>query len=207
MVDLATKRVVLDNLVGLALSPEQATVFHNDLHARVTLWIGLDLLYRATRRLENTLRPDFPNGCVEVVWGNIPGIPLQLLARTACYFDWYSVSAANFVGLTGWIAQTAGLTTVSANEYRRSVIPLVLKHRNKVGAHFSRFKPEEDGRALQEASTFRQLGLVNGRFWANYMYFTHRAAGTTTNSRDLPPWCLSATHEELQGRYGEPPAP
>ncbi|MCG3131865.1 MAG: hypothetical protein FLDDKLPJ_02675 [Phycisphaerae bacterium] len=189
---------LVDNFV---LSAAQRSRLHNDLNARESLWAGLELLYAQTRRLEKQLVPQNLEGSISITWGNIPGVPLHILHQVACFFDWYSVSACNFVALTGWMAKMAILTAESDAEYRRRVIPVVLAHRNKIGAHTSRVWPMDDGIATQEASNFRQLALQNDRLVANAMVLSRTTRGQSSNSRELQPWSLTETHEQLRTRY------
>jgi len=195
------RSVVIDLTDKLALSPDAAFLFQNDLNARASLWEGLELLYQQTRQLEQLLVPGKLEGVTSYVWGNIPGAPLQVLRRASCFFDWYSVSACNFVSLTGWIAKSAGIAAETESVYRRRVIPLVLVHRNKIGAHTSRVWPHGDGIATQESSNFRQLALADDRLVANYMVLSRSGGGQSSSSHALEPWSLTETHETLRHRY------
>jgi hypothetical protein len=161
--------VTLDVLDSLVISASDAARLSNDINASASLWSGLELLYQQTRRAEQQVVPRPLENSIAVSWGNVPGVPLSALWQIACFFDWYSVSACNFVSLIGWIAKNCGTTSESDRDYRRRVIPIVLQHRNKIGAHSSRVWPRDDGPATQEASNFRQLALENDRFMANYM--------------------------------------
>lgn len=139
---------------------------------------------------------------MSIGWGGIDGVPSIVLQRLACFFDWYSVSACNFVLLTGWLLQEASaLPLKDAYEYRKQVLPDVLTHRNKIGAHPSRLFPQTDGQATQEASNYRQLALVNDRFFANYMMFVRRSGNEKSDSRDLKPWSLTETHERMRSQF------
>ncbi len=197
----------IDVTEKLGISAKDASRFHNDLNARESLWSGLELLYGQTRRLETQLAPNNLTGSISITWGNIPGVPLQVLRQVACFFDWYSVSACNLVSLTGWIAKRCGVTVESEADYRRRVIPVVLAHRNKIGAHAARVWPRDDGVATQEASNFRQMALRNDRLIANCMLLSRTTGGQSSNSRALQPWSLTETHEQLRVRYVVPAAP
>lgn len=197
---------IIDVTEKLAISREHVSRLHNDLNARESLWSGLELLYAQTRRLEKQLAPENLRGSISITWGNLPGVPLQVLHQVACFFDWYSVSACNFVSLTGWMARNCGLTSEGDADYRRRVIPIVLAHRNKIGAHTARVWPRDDGVATQEASNFRQLALKNDRLVANEMVLSRTTRGQSSNSRVLQPWSLTETHEQLRLRYVVPSA-
>ncbi len=192
---------VLDNLEQHSLSPGDRQKYLNDLNARECLWAGLELLYTHTRRLENQLAPTEMEGVKSMCWGNIPGVPLRTLHQTACFFDWYSISASSFVELTRWILQSSGMTMPSKRDYLQQIIPEVIRHRNKVAAHASRVWPMEDGVATQEASNFRQLSLDNDRLFVNRMVLTKRSGNQLSSSRELLPWSLTQIHEAMRKRY------
>jgi hypothetical protein len=191
----------LDVTDRIILSRQIASRFQNDLNARESLWAGLELLHAQTRLIEQRLVPVDLKDSISVSWGNIPGVPIHVLRQVACFFDWYSVSACNFVSITGWLAHTCKITTEGDLNYRRRVAPEILAHRNKIGAHAARVWPKDDGIATQEASNFRQLALVNDRFFANYMMLSRHASGQSSNSRALPAWSLTEMHEKLRKRY------
>jgi hypothetical protein len=193
---------LIDKADSIYIPKSLLSRYHNDVQARESLWAGLELLYAETRKLETTLVPEPLHGSYSAAWGNIPGVPLGVCRQVSCFFDWYSVSASNFVLLTGWLVEKAGdLENFTRNEYRWKVIPDVMAHRNKIGAHPSRLLPQSDGQATQEASNFRQLTLVNDRLYANYMVFARRTGGERTDSRALKRWSLTETHERLRQRF------
>ncbi len=196
--------MVLDRVEGYSWASSLVSKFYNDFEKRDSLWAGLELHYQQTRELEKRFAPKSEPKLVEMSWGNIPGIPVRLLRQVSCFFDWYSVSASSFVMLTGWLLEQGGqLVKGEKYDYRRRVIPAVTKHRNKIGAHPSRFNPKKDVRPVQEMSCIRNIGLVCGRWTANCMVLGIRDKSGISDSSELAAWSLTESHEALRERYAE----
>ena len=187
----------LDNIEDWTLTPEQRSKYHNDICALNVVWFGLEHLYATVLKCEQAVR----NSSVPRTQKRLPEEDkAQILAR--CAFDWYAVSACNFVSLIGWIAKQVGLTTEEHKQYLTRVLPAVEIHRNKIAAHYSRHSPRKDGHALQLASTmFFSLPQVNGRFVANAYMLSISRKGVSSDSAALLPWSVVETHDELRKRY------
>lgn len=189
--------LVLDNIEGWTLTPEQASKYHNDLNALSVLWFGLEHLYAEVLKCERSLSQQHMTMSVE---SEQKAAGSKVLAR--CVFDWYAVSSCNFVSLVGWMANQAGLTTGNQRTYVTRVLPAVEIHRNKIAAHFSRHSPMNDSEALQRASTmWFSVAQVNGRFVANALTFRMQKGGVSSDSSELRPWSVVEVHEALRERY------
>ena len=187
----------LDNIEGWTLTPEQGSKYHNDIAALNVVWFGLEHLYSTVLQCQQRAAKQFSPGRE---FRSSEVVRAQLLAR--CAFDWYAVSACNFVSLIGWIAKHAGLTTEEHKQYLTRVLPAIEIHRNKIAAHYSRHSPRKDAHALQLASTmFFSLPQVNGRFVANAYTLSISRKGVSSDSSALLPWSVVDTHDELRKRY------
>jgi hypothetical protein len=187
----------LDFLEQWTLPPNLEQQFSNDLSARRVLWFGLEHLYDTVASCERIYADHFASNKGEPSAEAVNSI---LLAR--CAFDWYSVSACNFVSLVGWIANKAGLTKEPHDQYLKKVLPELRIHRHKMAAHYSRHSPKNDSYALQVASTMLfSLPWVNGHFVANAMKVAVRRQGVSSDSSELVPWSLVEVHDRLRSRY------
>lgn len=198
-----SQTTVLDVTDSIQLTKEQASSFHNELVTLEASWRGLDYLYSQTRKAEKHYVGHDTTRVRMFVFGNVPGIPKHCLDLISCFFDWYAVSACNLGALIGWLGREAGClpNTCKPSDYVRRVMPALKSHRDKVSAHYSRVSPQDDAKALQEASTMWKLALHDDRFVVNAMMLTRTEGGKRSDSSKLRPWSLTKTHEVLYHRY------
>jgi len=59
----------------------------------------------------------------------------------SCAFQWYAISAYNYVRLVGWLAIR---NPKLLGEYINKVIPTITEYRHKIAAHFAITIPKDD---------------------------------------------------------------
>jgi hypothetical protein len=122
-----------------------------------------------------------------------------------CSFQWYAVTACQYVRTVGGIAHNLNLKLQNGAEYVKDVIPDVLMFRNKVAAHVAGIASnKDDNEAERFASILPQLTFQDDSFYAAGFEVTLYADGKTTSSTKLKPWSLCKVHEQLVKRYWPP---
>ena len=215
--------MIIDHIDKLELSDEQVEQHYNELRALDRLWVGLSNLDYNVRKMEAEAgeRLGIKTKVVHS-FGNNPrleGIPQDLVA---CAFDWYSITACNYVKLTGWLLNAGD--TRKANEYLQNVIPEVYVWRNKVGAHFALTDPRPDDTPADLAkSVMFPISFDDDAFYAGSLVLTIASEGQErpkpegipnwrwrlfmmsgrerSSSRKDMRWSLTHTHRQLSSRY------
>ena len=212
--------MILDYVEKLELPDNLKPKFFNKLQSLKHLQQGLHLLYVNTRAIEQKAKKQVNSGAwleslpPEVqksfkgkdtrvlAAGNYPFLKGLCQDIVYCFFQWYSVSACNYVRLVGWILKRIDSNRPKPWQYVDSVIPDVRWFRDKIAAHFARAgKHKEDTEADRIASIMYQLGFDNGRFYAPFWRTTIRRSGKKSSSTNKQPWSLTETHEKLTVRY------
>jgi len=185
---------ILDYVEDWRLTTALQQRYQRQLGALGTYWHGLEYLYTVVGKAQARYSPT-----VKV----FPSVRDRL---SMCMFDWYAVSACNMVLLAGWIAECAGLTSMKPHDYRKTVIPGVLKWRHKVAAHPALLDPRpEDKGAVEQLSVSNALGLSNGRLVVPaYVLKLSTRSLKQTSSASISPWSLTEVHEQLRARYEGP---
>jgi hypothetical protein len=134
--------------------------------------------------------------------GNDPSLAWLNKGLLYCFFQWYSVSACNYVRLIGWLSRQENLQRRTPRQYVDSVIPNVLWFRKKIAAHFVRAgEDSRDTEADRVASVLYQVGFEDGRFYAPIWKVTVRRNSKESTSTNEAPWSITETHEALMQRY------
>jgi len=176
----------------------------NEYWQIVRLWMGMEFLYRQAKHADDdagaALNPD--GGAKVVLFNHIPtSAPPALLE---CGFDWYAISACQFVRLIGEIGHRADPMKhpLNGSEYLVKIIPEVKAYRDKVAAHFAWVtENKRDNAAERSISVFPKLQFENDSIVVQGFVLTQRMGGKVTSSESLKPWSLRKTHEELRKRY------
>ena len=122
-----------------------------------------------------------------------------------CLFDWYSVTACNYVGTVGALAYEQDGTRPKPGPYTEAVIPEVYAYRNKVGAHFAWSKNNKrDNTAEREYSVFPKVSLMAGHYTVGSMTLGLKRSGVYTDSSAIEEWSLTEVHRRLTERYWPP---
>ena len=191
--------MILDYIEGLELPDEgQSTQERSALDALRRLRVGLTWLYRNVAELEATARaraaPE--NVAFTLVGGVMEGMPMETVA---CAFQWYAVSACNYVQLVGWLSTKE---TEAAKAYVKRVLPDLVLYRNKVAAHFSLADPrKEDNVADLLASVLTRVVFLQGYFLVNAELPTIGTEDGDVTPEHRLSWAFTAQHRSLARRY------
>ena len=157
--------MILDHIEGLELSEEGlSTQDQSALEALARLRVGLTWLYEEVNTLETEARKRAAseNVVFALVGSVMEGMPMAVVA---CTFQWYAVSACNYIQLVGWLATK---DTEAAKRYVKRVAPDLELYRNKVAAHFALASPrKEDNLADLWASVLTRVVFMQGNFLVN----------------------------------------
>jgi len=117
----------------------------------------------------------------------------------SCAFQWYTVSAYNYVRLVGWLAtKDPGFTSL----YVQRVIPKVTNYRHKVAAHFAITDPRNDNEADLISSINTNIIYAYGYLRAGAMseIITDEKGNDLEVSKTIS-WSLTKTHDALIPRF------
>ena len=103
------------------------------------------------------------NVLIGITDGIIKNIPTDWLS---CAFQWYAVSAYNYVRLIAWLSTKDSAFT---KDYLKRVIPRVTEYRHKVAAHFAITAPRDDNEADMIASIMTNIVYAHGYLRAGAM--------------------------------------
>jgi len=176
----------------------------NEYWALVCLSEGLRFLARQVVQCETTVQKRLNSGGTIRVfsYGNLPefrGLPMGLLT---CVFQWYAISACQYVRTVGMIAKSQCPDSPGPLAYVNEVIPDVKVFRDKVAAHFAwSTSNRKDNDAERMASILPNLAWVDNRFaiggWSVYL----PKGNGVFESGEIPSWSVSAVHGGLCERY------
>jgi len=219
-VDIGEGIMILDFIENLEMPDTLKQKFSNEVQSLRHLQKGLQLLYLHTKDIEQKAQKRVNTGAwleslppeVQKSFkgkdvrfssaGNSPALKGLPQDKVYCFFQWYSVSACDYVWLTGWIMTQVDSNCPKPWDYVNFVIPDVLWFRDKIGAHRAiARKHKKDTEADRAASVIFQLTFDNGRFWAPSWKLTIRRSGKQSTSTTKQPWSLTETHEKLGERY------
>lgn len=201
--DTDTKVTVLDHLDNITVP---GNVFHepvNEYWALICLRDGMEFLYRQALRCDQDVMQQVnPDGNACFLAGNLPEfrqVPNTLLT---CAFDWYSISACQYVRMVGAIAYRVDPNRPLPPKYAEKIIPEVLAFRDKVGAHRAwATENNRDNVAERLASILPPLTFNDDSFYVGSLAVAVRRAGKASNSQAIKPWSLCKVHEALRERY------
>lgn len=179
--------------------------FANALRALTTVSIGLNSLFRFTKRLEEGIQTKM----IVMQYGRLLTLHPSEQAQLECAYHWYSVSIVNYVRLVNSIR--CKMDGTKANEtYEKFVLgPEVITYRNKVGAHFAsvqynQMAEKKDTEADRKFSVMPQITRANDRYIVGGMCLTEtktKNGKKVTETVNLGPWSLTMKHEELNERF------
>jgi len=176
----------------------------NEYWALLSLRAGLFFLNRQVSRCEQTARMQLnPEGNLKVkALFNVPqpaNFPIELLT---CAFQWYAISACQYVRIVGAIANRQDSSRWPRDEYAKKIIPEVVAYRNKVAAHYAwSTKNRKDNDAERLASIIPQISYINDRFIAAGNVVALKKGGKTSCSTAIVPWSVTKVHARLCQRY------
>lgn len=174
----------------------------NEYYALICLRAGLDLLYRQAIKFDKIALEQLEPSKKYAIYGGGPliaGIPYPLLT---CFFQWYSVSACQYVRTVGAIACLQDSSHPRPPQYVRSVIPEVLAYRDKVAAHYAwSTKNKQDNEAERLASIIPQITFSIDTFQVQAFTVSKGGGGKKSTSKAMQPWSITKIHERLRERY------
>lgn len=193
---------ILDYIDEISVPGDVFSKPANEYWALACLREGLRFLNRQVAKCEENVGHRYNSQIKLVAFGSDPlftGIPQTLLT---CAFDWYAISACQYVRTVGTIAYQQDDTRPDPVSYVRTVIPEVLAFRNKVAAHFAwTMKNKRDNRAERKVSVMPQLTFQDGHFFVGSWKLHDRSSGETSTSEHIKPWSVTTVHERMCKRY------
>lgn len=193
----------LDYIENIEVEGDPFSEPANEYYALLCLKSGMNYLYRFAKKCDEVCLSQLDPKKQIFFFGNFPeikGIPNQLLS---CAFQWYSVSACQYVRTVGTIAYIQDNHRKKPPEYVESVIPEVLTYRDKVGAHFAWYSGHnsQDNDAERLASIIPQTSFYKDSFHVGALTVSMKRSGKGSSSKKIPPWSIVKIHERLQERY------
>jgi hypothetical protein len=207
-----TESTVLDHIDNITVPGLKFHEPANEYWALLCLRDGLEFLYRGAARSGQVARAGLgiPEG-VDFKYtssGNTPELAGVRQTLLTCSFQWYAVSACQYVWLVGAIARRLDVSRPLPREYALEVIPEVQAFRDKVAAHYSwGTENKRDNDAERMASILPPLTFDGHNFSVADFEVTLTRQGKTSSSEKLKPWSICEVHERLRARYWPATAP
>jgi len=195
---------VLDHINGITVPGRPFDEPANEYWALLSLWEGMCFLHAQVERCEEAARAGFnPDGNLKVfAGGNLPQLQRLPMRLLTCSFQWYAISACQYVRTVGSIACKEDQSRPKPLKYAMAVIPEVVVYRDKVAAHYAwTTKNKNDNDAERIASIVPQISFVNDRLVAGASTVTLKKAGKRSRSDAIVPWSLTVVHARLCERY------
>ena len=195
--------MILDHVDRLVLPDHLAKEYANEVATLGYLAVGLEYLHRQVSEIEERIASSCPENQLIASGRSDPTLDWVEWDLTACYFHWYSVSAAVFVELVGWLAKETDASRIAPKEYLASipVMEPVLHFRDKVAAHPVRTrKDRRDSNADRLASVRYPIDFAVKSFHAGGWSLIMVGQGEKGVS-EQPRWSLTETHRVLIQRY------
>ena len=221
---------MLDFEEKIELPDEMKSKFFNELQTLDNLWNGMCFVNELTGKIEKKANKKIMNKTffknispkIEktfegeeiryVSYGRPPefaGLDKGLLYSL---FQWYAISACNYVLLVGYLAKQLNPEQQEPKTYVEKVIPEVKWFRDKIAAHPVRTSKDNDNRdneAERRASVLYQIGFDSEieRFQAPVWQVAVDMKGQQITSKNPEPWSITETHEMLVSRYKHKKSP
>jgi hypothetical protein len=212
--------MIIDFKDKIELPDKMKSKFFNELQALANLWQGMYFIYKFAGEIEQKANEKISDGTVlqnmppearksfegkdirYTSGGNAP--TLNWLDKGLHYslFQWYAVSACNYVLLVGHIAKQVNPESQKPIKYVEKVIPDVQWFRDKIAAHPAKACDDKrDNDADRIASVLYQVVFDNRRFYAPAWRVTVGKKGQQITSTNTGTWSITETHERLVQRY------
>jgi hypothetical protein len=190
--------MILDHVENLELATGDEDYLFDAQMTLARLSQGLFWLYDSVSRAERRARKEAAknNTLIAVVNGVIKDVPTDWLS---CAFQWYAVSAYNYVRLVGWLATK---DTDFTSAYVKRVIPRIAEYRHKVAAHFAITAPKKDNEADLMASIMTNIVYAHGFLRAGAISeILTDSQGNEIVVSNRTSWSLAKAHNALLPRY------
>ncbi len=196
------EETILDYIDNVTVQGKPFAEPGNEYYALICIRSGLGQLYRWARKCDEVCLSQLDPKKNYFFMGNVPevsGIPHTLLT---CAFQWYAISACQYVKTIGTIAYRQDNTGTKPLVYLNSIIPEVKVYRDKVAAHFAWLtKNSHDNEAERLASIIPQVIFSKDSFHVGAMNISMGRRGKMTTSKEIKPWSIVKIHRRLQERY------
>lgn len=195
---------VLDHVENLVVAGTPFKRPANEYWALLCQQRGLSAIKGFAEACDQIAKKAIPNNAAKFFgMGNLPGtegVDRQLLS---CCFEWYAISACQYVRLIGAIVFGAAANPgQEVDKYTNRVIPNVRAFRDKVAAHYAwATKNSRDNDAEREASVMPTITVIDGKFHAAGMTLHLTRGGRSSSSASLKPWSICDVHRSLARRY------
>ena len=202
--DINTGKTVLDYIDSIEVPGDVFFNAANEYWALLCLRDGLHFLSRQVAICDEAARQRMnPEGKLRIFCtGSDPAftdLPMTLLTSA---YQWYAVSACQYVRTVGMIAKKQGDSRWTPYKYVDRVIPEVLAFREKVAAHYSwTMNDSRDTEAEQMMSIMPQLTFCDDAFYVGSLQLNVRNNVKTSDSSAIKPWSIGKVHIELCKRY------
>ncbi len=196
------EKTTLDYVDNITVNGNPFVEPSNEYYALIYLRSGLGQLYRLAKKCDEECLSQLDPKKKYMFWGNVPevtGIPYPLLT---CAFQWYAISACQYVKTIGTIAYRQDNTRTTPLVYLNSIVPEVKVYRDKVAAHFAWLtKSNHDNEAERLASIIPQVSFIEDSFHVGAFKVSVGSKGKTSTSKEIMPWSIVKIHRRLQERY------
>lgn len=194
---------VLDHIEGITVPGKVFEEPANEFWQLLRLWQGMEFLYRPAKKLDGATAPQSDPDKKFKMFASanalIDGLTSALLT---CSFDWYSISATQYVRTVGAIAYRQNNSCPTPIEYVDQVIPEIKIYRDKVAAHFAwGTQHKNDKPAERQISVIPNLSFSNDTWVISGLMLTKKTGDKISDSSALQPWSISKVHEQLRKRY------
>ncbi|RKY06559.1 MAG: hypothetical protein DRP56_07200 [Planctomycetota bacterium] len=167
----------------------------------MTLRTGLNYLNHQVISIEKEAFGHIPDNINYSAFGNIPEVPAPALSLVSCAFQWYAVSACNYVWLVGWLLEQQNIISESPKEYAERIMPKVVLYRHKIAAHLASVFPKNDDNKADRLGVLLPLSVKDRRFYVGGFNITIKHHSKVDSNQHDYHWALTETHEELSQRY------
>lgn len=202
--EAAESQTVLDHIDRIAVPGNVFEQPANEFYALRCWWDGMELLsQQASKADEEAMRHINPDGAFErvVCAGNIGPRNVRHTILN-CIYQWYSVTACQYVRTVGAIAKKINPNGPSPWQYVKKVIPNVLDFRDKVAAHLAFSKGDSrDSDADRVLSSLPQMEFDTTRFVIGPWRLTRSRGSGQSTAEFGEPWNVTEVHQELRKRY------
>jgi hypothetical protein len=192
--------ILLDVVENISIPDDKEGIYGNEINRLHHLGEGLRFLNKQIAQIEEKLKP-LP-GCTSMFMGSISGVPAGLVESS---FHWYATTVCNYCRLVGHIAHELGATNDNTGlNYTKRLCKQAYTYRNKVTAHFARYKPHRsDTQSDIQYSVMNFPHLIDGRFRTGGWQLTTIGSGKTSSTSHDTNWSLTELHLELEVRFGK----
>lgn len=194
---------ILDHIDGIRVPGKVFKEPANEYWQLIRLWNGMEYLFTQASScdyaVKQTINPEGKDIKFASMGLSVGRVRQDLLT---CAFDWYAISACQYVRTVGAIDFRDNKSRPTPQEYVENIIPDVKTYRDKVAAHFAgTTRNRNDNDAERLMSLLPQLSVGTDGHSVSTLTLKKTSGGKSTDSSALTPWSITKVHEELRKRY------